>query len=186
MKQSKFYIKTFLTYKFNFPGNLLENYQSYNIMSTDILFKLTYTVCHEIATDSRFTLCKFGESMPLSMIDLKGPEEKYKLYLLLVQVHHPNGSPLGDDVTYTYNDDKWKAIINLLYKMILNDLRPTKLSENVIALGCEGKYFYKNIYIQMYAMRTILINSKPMRDFSEGSHWYQYGSHIFCIWVLCN
>lgn len=117
----------------------METYEIYNIKSTAVLFKLTFTVCEQIATDSRLILCRFAENMPLSMISLKGPEEKYKLYLLFTQVHHPNGAILGDDVSYASDDDKWKAILNLLYKMIVNDIRPVRLSKSFIALACEGK-----------------------------------------------
>lgn len=96
-------------------------------------------MCQQIATDSRLTLCKFSESIPLSMIDIKGPEDKYQLYLLFVQVHHPKGVILGNDGSYAYNNEKWKAILNLLYKMILNDIRSVVLSKNFTSLSCEGK-----------------------------------------------
>lgn len=130
---------------FLFSAKLLEDYETYNIRSTDVLFKLTYTVCKKIATDSRFLLCRFSEKMPLSLISLKGPEEKYKLYLLLVLVHHPNGASLDDDVSFAYDEDKWKAILSLLYKMIINDIKPSKLSKNFIDLACEGKYFQSEL-----------------------------------------
>ncbi|XP_058790954.1 serine-protein kinase ATM [Phymastichus coffea] len=118
-------------------GDLFENYQSYNIKSTDILFKLCFTVCQQIAIDSRYILIVFSESLPLSMIEVKGPEEKYQLYLLFVQAHHPNGAILGDDISHVYDEEKWKAILHLLYKMVLKDIKLTTLSTNHLALACE-------------------------------------------------
>jgi hypothetical protein len=135
----------------------LENYELYQIKSTDILFKLSYTVCQQIATDSRCILSKFAENMPLALINLKGPEEKYELYLLLIQVHHPNGATLGDDACYIYDDDKWKAILNLLYKMIINDIRSTTLSNSFISLSCEGK-FIKIDFNHFYSIFTKIVN----------------------------
>ncbi|OXU25092.1 hypothetical protein TSAR_000011 [Trichomalopsis sarcophagae] len=160
-------------------ANILENYEPYKIKSADILFKLTFTVCQQIATDSRLTLCKFSESIPLSMIDIKGPEEKYQLYLLFVQVHHPKGAILGKDGSYAYDNEKWKAILNLLYKMILNDLRSVLLSENFTLLACEvfrqklltnlpcfshTNTFHDSIYIQPRKKRRISDDQDKMID----------------------
>lgn len=119
----------------------MEKYESFNIKSTDVLFKVTFTICQQVATDSRCILCKFAENLPFSLINLKGPEEKYELYLLFMQVHHPNGEILGNEISYANDEDKWKANLNLFYKMILNDIRPVKLSKKFISLACEGKNF---------------------------------------------
>ncbi|XP_011494720.1 PREDICTED: serine-protein kinase ATM [Ceratosolen solmsi marchali] len=165
-------------------ANLLENYELYHIKSTDILFKLTYTVCQQIAIDSRYILSRFSENMPLTLINLKGPEEKYKLYLLLIQIHHPNGATLGDDVCYIHDQDKWKAILNLLYKMIINDIRSTMLTKSFIALSCEvfrQKIFMKlpnlsqsstlhdSIYIQPKKRRRTSDNIERLVDFINGN-----------------
>lgn len=120
---------------------------------------MTCTVCLEIASDSRIILCKFTENLPLSIIDLKGPEEKYKLFLCIVKIHHPNGVTLNDDSSYADNDNKWKAILNLLYRMILNDLKPSALTQNFVELACEGELYYLNleydIFISKYCKHII-------------------------------
>ncbi|KAJ8666945.1 hypothetical protein QAD02_008607 [Eretmocerus hayati] len=139
-------------------NDLLENYESYNIKSVDILFKLSFTTCQQIASDSRFMLCKFAESMPLSFINLKGPDEKYQLYFLLVQAHHPKGAILGDGVSHAHDEEKWKAILNLLYKMIINDLRPVRLSKSLIALACE---------VFRQRVSTKVSNSQSMDTFQD-------------------
>lgn len=96
-------------------------------------------MCQQIASDSRYILCAFSESLPLSIIEFKGPEEKYELYLLFIQVHHPNGAILGDEESHACDEDKWKAILQLLYKMVLKDIKLTTLSKNHLALACEGE-----------------------------------------------
>uniref|UniRef100_A0ABD2WPC0 Serine/threonine-protein kinase ATM n=1 Tax=Trichogramma kaykai TaxID=54128 RepID=A0ABD2WPC0_9HYME len=126
---------------------LWNNYEQYSMKSTDVLFKLTFTVCHQIATDSRHILCQFSECLPLSLIDLKGPEEKYRLYLLFVKIHHPNGATLDEEISFSYNPDKWKAVLNLLYRMILNDIKPSNLSTNFIELAAE--VFHQRIFIKL-------------------------------------
>lgn len=131
----------FLIETLYFQGKILENYESYNIKSTDILFKLSYTLCYQIVVDSRFIICRFAENIPFSFINKKGPEEKYKLYLLFIQVHHPNGALIGDIDYYAVDDEKWKAILNQLFKMILNDIKSSKLPKSFIDLSSEGNKF---------------------------------------------
>lgn len=81
-------------------------------------YRLGNSVCRQIATESRITLCKFSETVLLDVLRLNGSEEKYRLLLIFLQIHHPNGSSSCDDAAYAYNWDKWKDLLRSMCLLI--------------------------------------------------------------------
>lgn len=120
---------------------VLQNYKQYAIGSYDSLFKLLSVLCYEIAIDAKLALCKFFESLPQFLISEKGPGEKYKLYLLLIKLQHEKSNP-------NYK----KIALDLLYRMIIKDLKPEKLAQSFLELASE--VFKQRIEINMPMLDT--------------------------------
>lgn len=85
-------------------------------------------------------LCSFGETMIPVLMNLKKSYEKYNLLLILVQVHHPKGAVIGDEIGYAVDAAVWKIILNNMCNMIIQESKTQDLSESFIQLGCEGMF----------------------------------------------
>ncbi|XP_031830612.1 serine/threonine-protein kinase tefu isoform X2 [Nomia melanderi] len=100
-------------------------------------YKLTNTVCQQIAIECRYSLCQFSESILPNIISLKSSVEKYKLLLLFIKIHHPKGTCKVDDGAYANNWEEWYAILKSIYLMIMKDLKPDVLPKSFICLASE-------------------------------------------------
>lgn len=100
--------------------------------------KLAIVVCQEIAIESRQLLCKFGETVIPKCMNFPKLDEKYKLFLILIQIHHPIGASVDNEISYVIDKDIWKTILNNMCIMILQNSKTQTLSESCIDLGCEG------------------------------------------------
>lgn len=125
---------------------ILENIFSDVKINQEILaessYKLTNTICQQIAIEYRITLCHFSENILSNIISLKSSIEKYKLLLLFIKIHHPKGACKTDDGAYAYNWEKWYTVLKSMYLMILKDFKADILSKSFLRLATEG-----NIYI---------------------------------------
>ncbi|XP_051160028.1 serine-protein kinase ATM-like [Leptopilina boulardi] len=99
--------------------------------------KLAIVVCQEIAIESRQLLCKFGETVIPKCMNFPKLDEKYKLFLILIQIHHPIGASVDNEISYVIDKDIWKTILNNMCIMILQNSKTQTLSESCIDLGCE-------------------------------------------------
>ncbi|KZC09469.1 Serine-protein kinase ATM [Dufourea novaeangliae] len=100
-------------------------------------YKLTNTVCQQIATECRYNLCQFSETILLKIISLKSSVEKYKLLLLFIKIHHPKGVCDVDHGAYANDWEKWHIILKSMYLMILKDCKPDILPKSFIHLASE-------------------------------------------------
>ncbi|XP_033207324.1 serine-protein kinase ATM-like isoform X3 [Belonocnema kinseyi] len=119
-----------------FIAEVFEDMKS-NDALIDSALKLANTVCREIATEGRLMLCSFGETMIPALMNLKKSYDKYDLLLILVQVHHPKGAVIGDEISYAVDAAVWKTILHNMCNMIIQESKSQDLSESFIELGCE-------------------------------------------------
>ncbi|CAK9823884.1 Serine-protein kinase ATM [Anthophora retusa] len=120
-------------------------------------YKLTNTVCQQIATEYRITLCLFSENILPNIICLKSSDEKYKLLLLFVQIHHPKGACKSNDGAYANDWEKWYTILKNIYLMILKDLKVDVLLKNFIYLATE-------VFKQILENSDIIIEKKSFDE----------------------
>ncbi|XP_011154175.2 serine-protein kinase ATM [Harpegnathos saltator] len=99
-----------------FLEDILEDIKTNNEQLIESFYKLANSICRQIATESRITLCKFSETILMDVIHLNSSEEKYRLLLIFMQIHHPEGISKCNDGAYAYDWSKWK---NLLGSMCL-------------------------------------------------------------------
>ncbi|XP_015186804.1 PREDICTED: serine-protein kinase ATM isoform X1 [Polistes dominula] len=95
------------------------------------VYKLTNTVCHQMATENRIVLCQFSEEVLPKIINLNSYDDKYKLMMLFVQIHHPGGLSQENDGTYACDWSVWNSIIRSMYDIIWRDFKK----------GISSKYF---------------------------------------------
>ncbi|CAK9801500.1 Serine-protein kinase ATM [Anthophora quadrimaculata] len=120
-------------------------------------YKLTNTVCQQIATEYRITLCLFSENILPNIICLKSSDEKYKLLLLFVQIHHPKGACKSNDGAYANDWEKWYTILKNIYLMILKELKVDVLLKNFIYLATE-------VFKQILENSDIIIEKKSFDE----------------------
>ncbi|XP_053981121.1 serine-protein kinase ATM isoform X1 [Hylaeus volcanicus] len=120
-------------------------------------YKLTNTVCQQIATEYRIMLCQFSENILPNIISLKSSSEKYKLLLLFIKIHHPKGRCKVCDGAYADNWEKWHTILKSIYLMILKDLKVDVLSKNFIYLASE-------VFKQMLENPNIIIEKTSYNE----------------------
>ena len=121
-------------------GQVLKDVKSNDALVNSAL-KLASTICQEIATEGRFLLCSFGETIIPECMTLRKCNEKYKLLLILVQVHHPQGALMDDALFYALNVGVWKTILYNICSMIIQEISSHVLSGSLIELACEGITF---------------------------------------------
>ncbi|XP_029040439.2 serine-protein kinase ATM [Osmia bicornis bicornis] len=150
-------------------------------------YKLTNTVCHQIATEYRTMLCHFSENILPNIISFTSSVEKYKLFLFFVQIHHPKGTSKTYDGAYADNWDKWYTILESIYLMILKDFKPDILPKSFIYLAREvfkqvfensnivkRKEFDEYDYIQPMKRRRITKFNGPvdmLTDYNPEEAW---------------
>ncbi|XP_070172770.1 serine-protein kinase ATM [Polyergus mexicanus] len=84
---------------------------------TESFYRLSSSVCRQIATESRIALCKFSESISMDILRLNGSEGKYKLLLIFLQIHYPNDIGYNNS-TYVYNWNKWKDLLRSMCQLV--------------------------------------------------------------------
>lgn len=107
------------------------------------VYKLTYAVCQQAATESRISLCEFSEKILPSVINLEACSEKYNTMLLMMLIHHPGGAARIEDGAHARDWEHWKNIVRGIYASLARDKKPEKLSPCFLQLACEGELFAK-------------------------------------------
>lgn len=142
--------------------SFLENIFSDVKINQEILaessYKLTNTICQQIAIEYRITLCHFSENILLNIISLKGSIEKYKLLLLFIQIHHPKGVCKIDDGAYAYSWEKWYTVLKSIYLMILKDFKADILSKSFLRLATE-------VFKQILENPDLIIEKKSFNEY---------------------
>ncbi|XP_076247506.1 serine/threonine-protein kinase tefu [Calliopsis andreniformis] len=100
-------------------------------------YKLTNTVCQQVAIEHRNMICQFSENILPSIINLKSSVEKYKLLLFFVKIHHPKGVCKDDEGAYASSWEKWYTILKNMYLMILKDFKADILPKSFVSLASE-------------------------------------------------
>lgn len=101
-------------------------------------YKLTNSVCRQIATESRITLCKFSETILMDVLHLNGSEEKYKLFLVFLQTHHPEGISNRDDGAYAYDWTKWKNLLGRICLLMQENCKLDAKWQVFVQFASEG------------------------------------------------
>ncbi|XP_066601781.1 serine-protein kinase ATM-like [Prorops nasuta] len=115
-------------------------------------FKVAYSVCAAIAVHCRIAICDFSKKMLPRIISLNNSAEKYKFMLLLVQIHHPDGATLDEDVAHASEWNKWKKIIQSMYVIIMRDCKSEKLSESFLHFASE--IFNQTLKVPEYSVEV--------------------------------
>ncbi|KAG7199579.1 hypothetical protein KM043_014186 [Ampulex compressa] len=100
-------------------------------------FKLAYTIFIQIGTECRIAICQFSEKILPHIISLNGSIDKYKLILLLVQIHHPKGISSIEDGAYAHDWTTWNTILKSIYFMIMRDCKSDLLPRTFVQLASE-------------------------------------------------
>ncbi|XP_019882077.2 serine-protein kinase ATM isoform X2 [Camponotus floridanus] len=107
------HVKNLLLFLENVFGNVKANNDE---QLTESFYKLSSSVCRQIATESRIALCKFSEDISMDILRLNGSEGKYNLLLMFLQIHHPNS--IGCDSAYAYNWNKWRDLLRSMCQLV--------------------------------------------------------------------
>ncbi|XP_011642127.1 serine-protein kinase ATM isoform X1 [Pogonomyrmex barbatus] len=108
------YVKSLLL----FLERIFENVKTNNEQLIESFYKLSSSVCKQIMTESRIALCRFSENVSMDILRLNGSEEKYRLLLIFMQIHYPEGISRQDDGAYAYDWDKWNDLLRSMYILI--------------------------------------------------------------------
>ena len=149
MNYEAFYYKKVINLNFNNRLKITKSHFLYaeNIFKSDksdqivveSAIKLSTSVCRQIALESRFTLCAFGETILPDIVFLRGHTEKYKLFRILVQAHHPKGITLTESAFYAKNKEEWKEILQNMFSMIIKECRPEILPLPFVDFASAGE-----------------------------------------------
>ncbi|XP_024884976.1 serine-protein kinase ATM [Temnothorax curvispinosus] len=101
-----------------FLEKVFEDVKTNNEQLIESFYKLSSSVCRQITTECRIALCKFSESISMDILRLNGSEEKYRLLLIFLQIHHPEGISKHDDGAYAFDWDKWRDLLRSMYLLI--------------------------------------------------------------------
>ncbi|KYQ49759.1 Serine-protein kinase ATM, partial [Trachymyrmex zeteki] len=110
-----FYVKNLLLFLEN---DVLKDVKANNEQLTESFYKLSSSVCRQIITESRIALCKFSESTLMNILSLNGSEEKYRLLLIFLQIHHPEGISRHDDGAFAFDWNEWKKLLRNMYLLV--------------------------------------------------------------------
>jgi len=114
-----------------------------NEQLTESFYKLSSSVCRQITTECRIALCKFSESISTDILRLNGSEEKYRLLLIFVQIHHPEGISKHDDGAYAFNWSKWRDLLRSMYLIIQENCKLDVQWHSFIQFASEGIIFQR-------------------------------------------
>lgn len=112
-----------------------------NEQLTESFYKLSSIVCRQIATECRIALCKFSENISMDILHLNGSEEKYRLLLIFLQIHHPEGISKFDDGAYAFDWSKWKDLLRSMYVLIQENCKLDVQWRSFIQFASEGIIF---------------------------------------------
>ncbi|XP_076752966.1 serine/threonine-protein kinase tefu isoform X2 [Xylocopa sonorina] len=124
----------------------------------EVSYKLTNTVCQEIAAEYRITLCHFSENILPVIINSKDSNEKYKLLLLFVRIHHPKGACKISDGAYADDWNKWETILRDMYAMILKNFESNILLKSYLYLAAE-------VFKQILENPDLIVAQKLFNDY---------------------
>ncbi|XP_011860130.1 PREDICTED: serine-protein kinase ATM isoform X2 [Vollenhovia emeryi] len=102
----------------SFLEEVVKDVKANNEQLTESFYKLSSSVCRQVATECRIALCKFSEGVSMNILRLNGSEEKYRLLLIFLQIHHPMGISKYDDGAYAYDWSKWRELLRSMYLLI--------------------------------------------------------------------
>lgn len=105
---------------------------------TESFYKLSSSVCMQVATESRIALCKFSEDISMDILRLNGSEEKYKLLLIFLQIHHPDSI----DSAYAYNWNKWRDLLHSMCQLVQENCKLDVQWCSFIEFASEGTKCY--------------------------------------------
>jgi len=121
--------------------NVFKDVETNNEQLTESFYKLCCSVCRQIMTESRIALCKFSESILMDILRLNGSEEKYRLLLIFLQIHHPEGISRHDDGAYAYDWSKWRDLLRSMYLLIQENCKLDVQWRSFIQFASEGCHF---------------------------------------------
>ncbi|CAD6215508.1 GSCOCG00000317001-RA-CDS [Cotesia congregata] len=124
--------------------------------------KLFYAVCEQMGYENRKVLCEFSEKIMPRMLDDQLTEEKCKLILLFITLHHPNGAISSNPAAYAFELSKWKSIMINLYTYILQNMKSIAITTNFSTLASEVFYLIMMDH-NFYEEETNLNDSESSR-----------------------
>ncbi|XP_012222718.1 serine-protein kinase ATM isoform X2 [Linepithema humile] len=146
-----------------FLENIFEDTKA-NEQLAESFFRLCSSVCKQIMTESRITICKFSESILMDVLRLNGSEEKYRLLLIFLQIHHPEGISRHDDGAYAYDWNKWRDLLRSMCLLVQENCKLDVKWRSFVQ-------FAKEVVKQMIDNTASLVCSLDMSELSlDGSH----------------
>ncbi|EZA54785.1 Serine-protein kinase ATM [Ooceraea biroi] len=153
-----------------FLEKIFEDVKGNNEQLTESFYKLSNSVCRQIAMESRVTLCKFSEDIALDILRLNGSEEKYRLLLIFLQIHHPHGTSKYDDGAYAYDTSKWRDLLRSMCLVIQENCKLDvqwrsfvefasevikQVVDNTVNLGCSLEANFEGTHVQNKRRRIL-------------------------------
>ncbi|XP_043278372.1 serine-protein kinase ATM [Venturia canescens] len=141
-----------------FLGSIYQSIGSGKMVLMKPVYRLTYAVCQQTATESRITLCEFSEKILPSIINLEGCSEKYNTMLLMMHIHHPGGADTPENGAYARDWGQWKNIVRGIYASLERDKKTEIMSPCFLKLACE---VYRQVLLDpSYVAEGIAISSE--------------------------
>jgi len=122
-------------------NDVLKDVKANNEQLTESFYKLSSSVCRQIITESRIALCKFSESILMNILCLNGSEEKYRLLLIFLQIHHPEGISRHDDGAFAFDWIEWRKLLRNMYLLVQENCKLDVQWRSFIQFASEGVIF---------------------------------------------
>ncbi|KAG8040922.1 hypothetical protein G9C98_001910 [Cotesia typhae] len=154
----KMYDKSYVSDKLKISNDVRKNSVQFGQQAP----KLLYAVCEQMGYENRKVLCEFSEKIMPRMLDDQLTEEKCKLILLFITLHHPNGAISSNPAAYVFELSKWKSIMINLYSYILKNMKSIAITTNFSTLASEVFYLIMMDH-NLYEEETNLNNNESSR-----------------------
>lgn len=74
----------------------------------------------------------------MDVLRLNDSEEKYKLLLIFLQIHHPEGSSRHDDGAYAYDWNKWRDLLRSMCLLVQENCKLNVQWRSFVQFAKEG------------------------------------------------
>lgn len=100
--------------------------------------RLSSNVSRQIVTESHLALCTFSENIAKDILLLNSSEEKYKLLLIFLEIHHFESSNEIHCSTSACGSSKWKDILRGMWSLVQENCKLDIRWYSFIQFASEG------------------------------------------------
>lgn len=85
----------------------------------------------------------------MDILRLNGSEKKYRLLLIFLQIHHPEGISKQDDGAYAFDWYKWRNLLHSMYLLIQENCKLDVQWRSFIQFASEGESFFNTYMVNI-------------------------------------